>query len=242
VTAGYGRTVILRHVSLSVRAGQLTGLVGANGSGKTTLLRVVLGLLPIREGTVTRRGDRPLRVGYVPQADSSEILFPVTALDVVTMGLTPSLGPWRRPGAAERGAARRALGRLGVQALEPRLFRSLSGGQRQRVLLARAMVADPDLLVLDEPVRGLDLSSSEALVRHIAGFAREGGIAVLVATHSLDLVANHADQVAVFHDGETEVGPSSEILTDEVLTRYHGQPVAVRTVDGRKVVLPGGPG
>lgn len=240
LAAGYVRGVdVLSEVSLSVASGELTALVGRNGSGKTTLLRALLGLLPVRRGGVVfADGARP-RTGYVPQADRSELRFPVSALDVVLMGLTPGLGAWRRPGAAGRAAARASLERFGVADLAPKRFADLSGGQRQRVLLARALVHDPQLLVLDEPVRGLDLPSAANLVRLLVREARESGLAVLVATHSLDLVANHADAVALFRAGRCRFGPAREIFTDAVLSEHHDAPVIVREVEGQRVVLPG---
>jgi len=238
VAARYGRHTALHDVSLEIRRGQVTTLVGPNGSGKTTMLRVLLGLLRPHAGSVRAPGGRP-RIGYVPQADRSETVFPVSALEVVLMGLTPSLGWLRRAGRAQHLAARDALARLRVADLAGRMFRDLSGGQRQRVLLARALVAGPQLLVLDEPVRGLDFASTNQLVRLLHDLAHVQHLGVLVATHSLELVANHADVVALFRAGRCEVGPVAAMLDDEHLSRYHGMPVRVRTVEGQTVVLPG---
>jgi ABC-type Mn2+/Zn2+ transport system ATPase subunit len=240
VACGYDARQILRDVTLDLPRGAVTALVGPNGSGKTTLLRVLLGLLPAREGHVVYPAGTPPRVGYVPQTDVSEQRFPVTAVEVVLMGLTPSLGPLGRPGRAHREAARAALERFGIGELAARAFRDLSGGQRQRVLLARGIVADPELLVLDEPTRGLDPGSSSALVALMAGLARERDLAIVVATHSLDLVANHADHVVLVGGGTTRAGPAAEIMTDEVLSAFHGRPILVRSVDGQRVVVPGG--
>jgi ABC-type Mn2+/Zn2+ transport system ATPase subunit len=239
VSCGYDRRLILHEVELEIPRRGVVALVGANGAGKTTLLRVLLGLLRPRAGSMTYADGRPPRIGYVPQTDISEVLFPVTALEVVLMGLTPSLGVLRRPGERERQAARSKLERLGVADLAQQQFRNLSGGQRQRVLLARGLVPDPELLVLDEPVRGLDFTSSAALVALMVALARERGIAIVVATHSLDLVANHADHVALVKDGRVTAGPAREVMTSAVLTEFHGRPVIVREVEGQLVVLPG---
>jgi ABC-type Mn2+/Zn2+ transport system ATPase subunit len=241
VSCGYGRRLVLHGVSLEITRGEVVALVGPNGAGKTTLLRVLLGLIKPREGRVVAGKGRAPRAGYVPQVDISEVLFPVTALEVVLMGLTPSLGLFQRPRSAHRRDARAALERLDVDDLADRPFRELSGGQRQRVLLARGLVAEPELLVLDEPVRGLDFASSAALVSEILGLARERDMGVVVATHSLDLVANHADHVALFKDGRVTAGPADEIMTGTVLTEFHGRPVEVHEIGGQRVVVPGAP-
>jgi ABC-type Mn2+/Zn2+ transport system ATPase subunit len=244
VSCGYDRREILTDVDLDVPARGVVAFVGENGSGKTTLLRVLLGLLAPRAGRIEYGPGpdgrpAPPRVGYVPQTDLSEVLFPVTAAEVVLMGLTPGLSLFGRPRARHREQARAALDLLGVGALAQRPFRSLSGGQRQRVLLARGLVADPELLVLDEPVRGLDFGSSTRLMRLIARLARERGLVVVVATHSLDLVATHADSVALFRDGRLRAGPAHEIMTDAVLSEFHGLPMRVHELDGQHMVVPG---
>ncbi len=239
VVAGYGRRVVLDGVSAEVPAARVTALVGVNGSGKTTLLRVILGLIRPRAGTVAFAAGRRPVLGYVPQIDASEVLFPVTATEVVVMGRTPRLSLLRRPSAADRDAARAALQRFGVGDLAEQPFRSLSGGQRQRVLLARAVVSEPELLVLDEPVRGLDFASSASLLESLMRVATESGAGVLVATHSLDLVANHADHLILCKAGAVRSGPASELFNDDVLTDHHDHPVRVVDVDGRRVVLPG---
>jgi ABC-type Mn2+/Zn2+ transport system ATPase subunit len=222
-----------------VPARGVLAFIGANGSGKTTLLRVLLGLLPPLAGQLLAAGGRPPRVGYVPQTDVSEVLFPVSAEEVVLMGLFSGSAPLARLSAADRQAGRRALALMGVEDLAPRAFRDLSGGQRQRVLLARGVVAEPELLVLDEPVRGLDLASSAALVDTVVRLSRERGLSVVVATHSLDLVANHADHVALFQDGAVRAGPAAELMTDASLSAFLGRPVRVHVVDGQRVVVAG---
>lgn len=239
LSAGYGRRDVLNRISLSVPERAITALVGSNGSGKTTLLRVLLGLIKPRAGRIEYTlGVRP-RIGYVPQVDVSEVRFPVNAREVVCMGLTPSRGLLRRIGAVDRRSVDEAMHIFRVDDLADRPFRVLSGGQRQRVMLARALVSRPELLVLDEPVRGLDLASASRLVARIDRLAQERGMTILVATHSLDLVANSADHVALFQEGRIEAGPAEHILSDEVMTRFHGMPVFVREVEGQLVVVPG---
>jgi ABC-type Mn2+/Zn2+ transport system ATPase subunit len=237
IAAGYGRFRALQAVDLELRRGWVTALVGPNGCGKTTFLRVLLALLSPQEGRIEWPEGRA-RIGYVPQADASEQIFPVSAREVVLMGLTPGLGLLRRPGQDQLRLCQEALEHFDVARLADRPFRSLSGGQRQRVMLARAIVAGPDLLVLDEPVRGLDFASAATLVASMRMLARERGMAIVVATHSLDLVANYADAVALFKDGRVIAGPTSQILDDAKLTEYLGTPIHVAEVDGVRVVIP----
>lgn len=238
IAAGYGRFRALESVSLDIQRGWVTALVGPNGCGKTTFLRVLLGLLRPKDGHIEWPESRA-RIGYVPQADASEQIFPVSALEVVRMGLTPGLGLLRRAGRQQRERCLEAMDRFDVSRLADRPFRALSGGQRQRVMLARAIVAAPDLLVLDEPVRGLDFASSATLVASMRTLARERGMAIVVATHSLDLVANYADAVALFKDGRVAAGTAAQMLDDAHLTEYLGTPIHVAEVAGVRVVLPG---
>ena len=238
VSAGYGKLRTLSNVSIDVQRGKVTALVGPNGCGKTTLLRVLLGLLNPQAGSVEWPQGR-VRVGYVPQADASEQIFPVSALEVVCMGLTPGMALLRSPGSRERADCQEAMERFDVARLAGHPCRVLSGGQRQRVMLARATVANPELLVLDEPVRGLDFASSAKLVSSMRDLALNGGMAVVVATHSLDLVANYADTVALFKEGRVLAGPVAEILDDAHLTDYLGTPIHVAEVDGIRMVVPG---
>jgi ABC-type Mn2+/Zn2+ transport system ATPase subunit len=239
VACGYDKRSVLRGVDLEVPAQGVLALVGPNGSGKTTLLRVLLGLIPPREGRIELPAGRAPRLGYVPQTDVSEVLFPVSAFEVVQMGLAHARTPLGRLSPDDLAHARRALELMGIGNLAERPFRALSGGQRQRVLLARGLVAEPELLVLDEPVRGLDLASSAALVDLIVRLARERSMSVVVATHSLDLVANHADHVALFKDGAVRSGPADVIMTDASLTEFLGRPVRVHELDGQRVVVAG---
>jgi ABC-type Mn2+/Zn2+ transport system ATPase subunit len=240
VACGYDkRSVVLRGVNLEVPRQGVLALVGPNGSGKTTLLRVLLGLLPPSAGRLELPGGAAPRLGYVPQTDVSEVLFPVSAFEVVQMGLAHARTPLGRLSQADRDAARRALALMGIENLVDRPFRELSGGQRQRVLLARGLVSEPEMLVLDEPVRGLDLASSAALVDIIVALARERRMSVVVATHSLDLVANHADHVALFKDGAVRSGPAALIMSDASLSEFLGRPVRVHELDGQRVVVAG---
>ncbi|MCW5772689.1 MAG: ATP-binding cassette domain-containing protein [Rhodospirillaceae bacterium] len=182
ITLTHAGTPILEHVDLAVRAGELVSLIGPNGSGKTTLVRILLGLAKPDGGTVERRPG--LRIGYVPQRLVVDRTMPITAERFL------SLAP--RGGKAERAAA---LAELGIERLADRAVQHLSGGEFQRLLLARALLAEPELLVMDEPAQGVDVSGQAELYRWIAGLRDRRGCGVLLVSHDLHLVMAATDTV-----------------------------------------------
>ncbi|WP_349239814.1 metal ABC transporter ATP-binding protein [Patulibacter sp. SYSU D01012] len=216
VAAGYGATLALEDVSFAARAGHRIAVLGPNGGGKTTLFRVILGELPARRGSVAASGD----VAIVPQTDRSRLDFPVTALDVVLMGTIAGRPWWRGPGRAERDAAREALRAVGLEDRADRTFGALSGGQRQRVLVARALVRDARVLLLDEPYTGLDTASSERLDALIAELADQGR-ALLIATHDVGQCTAW-DEVLCLHRRQVAFGPPATTLTPDVLQATYG--------------------
>ncbi len=237
-TVGYGRTPLLSGVDLVVREGDFLAVVGPNGGGKTTIVRTALGALPLLAGR--RGGRRPLRIGYVPQREHVDAIWPFRAGEVVLMGRVPLLGPLRRPGAADRDAVRRAMARVHVEPLRDHAYGDLSGGQRQRTLIARALAADPELLVLDEPTNGMDPAAELATMDLLRELHAEGGLAVVMVSHRLENVANYARTLA-FVDKEQRlfrVGALDEMLRPEALTALYGRGVAVRELEGRRLVYP----
>jgi ABC-type Mn2+/Zn2+ transport system ATPase subunit len=238
---GYGRRALLEGVALAVRPGDFLGLVGPNGGGKTTLLRALLGALPLLRGRLVR--SRGLRVGYVPQREHVDGAWPFTAGEVALMGRVPALGPLRRPGARDREEVRRALARVGMEELRDRWFGELSGGQRQRTLIARALAAAPELLALDEPTNGMDPGAELSTMDLLRDLQREGGPAIVMVSHRIEAVANHASVLA-FVDQEAglfRVGSVDEMLRPEALLALYRRPVEVRVEDGRRVILPSMP-
>jgi len=168
-------------------------------------------------------------------------VFPLSALDVVLLGRVGRLGPGRRPGRREREICLAALARAGVSRLANAPFQELSGGQKQRVLIARALVAEPDLLVLDEPTSGMDVRSERELMDLIASLLARR-LSIVMASHNLHAVANYAKRIAIV-DRERAVfriGDAAEILTDNTLSALYGLNVRVRQVDGRRTILTGG--
>jgi ABC-type Mn2+/Zn2+ transport system ATPase subunit len=235
---GYGGRALLDGVSVDVEPDDFLAIVGPNGGGKTTLLRTLLGTLPPAAGSRTAEGR--LRIGYVPQRDHVDALWPLATGDVVVMGRVPLAGPGKRIGAADVEAARRALDRVGLGDLRGRSFGTLSGGQRQRTLIARALAAEPRLLALDEPTNGMDPAaelSAMDLLRELHG---AGGIAVVMVSHRLEAVANYARRLAFVDkdQGLWKVGPLEEMLRPEALSHLYGREVIVREEDGRRFVYP----
>jgi manganese/iron transport system ATP-binding protein len=209
-----GGRPVLRDVDLAVPAGEFLGVLGPNGAGKTTLLRAILGLVPVRSGTVLVRGAPPsrgrTRLGYVPQRHEFAWDYPVSVLDAVLTGRSARLGVWRRARARDWDAAAEAVDRVGLADLAGRPVGELSGGQRQRVLVARALVAEPEVLLLDEPYTGLDLPAQEQLATLFARLAAEGR-AVVMTTHDLLAALHGCDRLALVNRTVVAVGARSEL-------------------------------
>ncbi|MFB9235945.1 metal ABC transporter ATP-binding protein [Plantactinospora siamensis] len=204
---GYGDRTVLRDVSCAVAAGEVVAVLGANGSGKSTLVRAVLGLVPLRAGSVElfgvpqRRFRQWARIGYVPQRLGAGSGVPATVAEVVGAGRLARRGILRPPGAADRAAVADALRAVGLADRAGDPVSTLSGGQQQRTLIARALAGRPELLILDEPTAGVDAASQEAFAAALGGFVGRGGSVLLVA-HELGPLRPLIDRAIVVHDGE----------------------------------------
>lgn len=196
---GYPGRPILRDVSLALRAGEFVAVLGANGSGKTTLLRSLLGFLPPLGGAVTRAPR--LRIGYVPQRETLDDLYPVSARDVALMGTFGDVPFWRRTGARERARAGAALAACEAAELAQLRYAELSGGQRQRVLIARALATEPQLLLLDEPTAGVDRVTERAILGVLRRLRAERDLSIWMVTHHAEAVRDAVDRVVSVADG-----------------------------------------
>lgn len=212
---GYGARTVVAGVDLVVRAGDFIGIVGPNGSGKTTLFRGMLGLIPPRAGKVQRFTRS---IGYVPQRDTLDPNFPLTVSEVVEMGAYARLRGLRRLARADRDLAANWLERVGLCEHALAQFASLSGGQRQRVLIARALLASPQLLLLDEPTSGVDEHASARIVSLLRELNAEG-LAVLLVSHQLPLVRESVREVLWVGEGRVRRGPPEDLLRTQVLAR-----------------------
>ena len=203
ISFAYGDDPVLEEVSLALRPGDFVALVGPNGSGKSTLLRVLLGLLRPSAGTVHLFGEDPRhlrehwRLGYVPQRPSVQEDLPATVEEVVSTGRLARTGWWRWPGKADREEVDHALQSVGLDPLRRRRLSELSGGQQQRAFIARAFASEPDLLILDEPVAGVDAESQRLFRESLVHLREEHGAAVLLVSHELGAVAQDLDRVVV---------------------------------------------
>jgi len=228
VTFGYGREDVLVDVDFEVAEGTFTALIGPNGAGKTSLLRLLLGLNRARSGTIRvfgkAPGSRGHRIGYVPQATGVPDGFPLTAEDVVLMGRYPRVGYGRRPKAADREAAREALGRVMLADRAGRRFSELSGGQQRRALIARALVAEPRLLLLDEPTAGLDPASQARFYDMCCTLQRTEGLTLIAASHDVEVVARHADAVLLIDRTVRATGTPRAVLESDQLDAVYDFP------------------
>jgi ABC-type Mn2+/Zn2+ transport system ATPase subunit len=232
LAAGYAGKPAISGVAFALRAGERMALLGPNGGGKTTLLRALLGELQPLAGALRVEA----RCGIVPQTERSQLDYPVSALDVAAMGAISRLPWWRRPGRRERGEASAALERVGLGPLAGQTFGKLSGGQRQRVLIARSLVQDARIMLLDEPFSGLDRPSSERLEALIGALAGEGR-ALVIATHDLEQ-ARRADSVLCLNHAQVAVGPPAEVLDLPVLEATYGGQIVQLPGSGNRAVLP----
>ncbi len=225
LTVAYQRKPVIWDVDLDIPEGKLVGVIGPNGAGKSTLLKACLDLIPKTSGWVHVYG-KPYRenrhlVGYVPQRESVDWDFPVSALDVVAMGTYRRLGWFRPVGKAERASALEALEKVGIAHLAHRQISQLSGGQQQRVFLARALVQDARLYFMDEPFAAVDAATEQAIVELLKGL-RQSGRTCLVVHHDLSTVTQYFDWLVLLNLRVVAAGPANLVFTDDNLRKTYG--------------------
>lgn len=229
INVSYGDVRALDDITFQLPRGAQVAIVGPNGAGKSTLFNVIAGIVRPTEGRVDIYGTEPgghICVGYVPQRNRIDWRFPVTVTDVVLMGRTRKIGLFRRAGQADHRAVQEALARVRMDALANRQIGELSGGQQQRVFLARALAQEAELLLLDEPLTGLDLPSQEILLQ-ILEELRAQGITILVATHDLNQAAAYFSTVLLLNHRVIALGKPAEVLTAALLREAYGSQLHV---------------
>jgi iron complex transport system ATP-binding protein len=230
----YGDHQVLRDISFGLEAGTLLGMLGPNGAGKSTLFRCILGLEKKHSGKITVGGEAieaqspsalARKIAYVPQTHYPS--FNYSALDMVLMGTAAQGREWYVPGDRERRAAEEALERLGIAELRFRGFRLLSGGEQQLVLIARALVQEAALLVMDEPTANLDYGNQLRVLSHIKNLSVQG-YSIILSTHNPDHAFLFADQVLALHNTRVAAsGPPAEVLTADLIGLLYNIPVRV---------------
>jgi zinc/manganese transport system ATP-binding protein len=230
-------------VRFSVRAGEFVGLIGSNGAGKTTLLRVILGVQKPAAGQVrfggAARGRRGTAIGYVPQKIELDPDMPLRARDLVGLGLDGNRFGIPLPSRHRRELVTEMLGAVGAAAFADARVGTLSGGEQQRVMIAHALISEPRLLLLDEPLANLDIRSEQEIVSLLARISKERRIAVLISAHEINPLLPVMDRVVYMAGGRAASGTTDEVVRPEVLTRLYGHHVDVIHLHGRVLVVAG---
>ncbi|HZK25588.1 MAG TPA: metal ABC transporter ATP-binding protein [Oscillospiraceae bacterium] len=229
VSFHYGPQMILEDVNLAVMPGEFLGIVGPNGSGKSTMLKIIVGLLQPNQGRVCLFGNERAkfkqytRLGYVAQnATSFNHAFPATAYEIVLSGLTPKLGILRQPGSEAKEQVEQALQQVGAEELAKQPIGDLSGGQQQRILIARALVAKPELLILDEPTVGVDLQALDQFYQLLLTLRQAHGLTILLVSHDLGLVSEHVTTLACLNKKICFHGPPADFWSTEIAAQVYG--------------------
>lgn len=243
VTLALGQRIVLANVTFSIEQGEFVGVLGPNGAGKTTLLRAILGLLSPRAGCIrvlegaVGRGGRS--IGYMPQVRSSITGGRLSGRDFVACAINGNRWgiPWRSRD--EEREVDRALGLVGAADLAARPLAELSGGERQRLLLAQALLGNPQVLLLDEPLLSLDPRHQRGVVSLVRDLQRQFGMTVLFSAHEINPLLNSVDRVLYLGHGDAALGPVEEVITAPVLSRLYRSDIEVLRVNGRIFVISG---
>jgi ABC-type Mn2+/Zn2+ transport system ATPase subunit len=239
LTVYLGSVKALEDVSFTLNKGDSVAVVGPNGAGKSTLFKAIAGVIPHQAGTISVYGSEPgahICIAYVPQAASVDWSFPVSVFDVVMMGRTVKIGLLRRAGRKDRAIVRRSLDLVNMADMADRQIGALSGGQRQRAFLARALAQEAEIVLLDEPLTGLDITSRNDIYGILRSLGLRG-VTVLVATHDLDAAADRFSRIMLLNRKLVWFGGKAETITPELLLSTFGGHVRVHEGAGGKMTV-----
>jgi ABC-type Mn2+/Zn2+ transport system ATPase subunit len=234
-TFGFPGVVALQDISLEIGEGEFVGVIGPNGSGKTTLCRAVLGLLRPLKGSLRifdcacekLRCHHRARIGYLPQKGALDRDFPITVLEAVLMGRYGALGLFRRPDHRDRDIALEALANVGMQDHRDTALGHLSAGQQQRVLIARALAQQPEVLLLDEPTTGIDLTTQHSVLDLVRRLHRDLRLTVLLITHDINMIRTLVDRLVLLKTRLFAAGPPEEVLKPDLLRQVYGKDLVI---------------
>ncbi len=214
----YGSVEVLKDVSFNIKQGEYIGIIGPNGGGKTTALNLILGFLSPEKGKVEVNIPKT-KIGYVPQINSYDKQFPISALEVVLTGSLTKLKWWGALPSSEKKEAKKLLEEVGLEGLEERPFGSLSGGQAQKVLIARALMCDPEILLLDEPTANIDPQSEQAIFAYLKTL--QGKKTILIVTHNFEAIVQNVERVLCFQHEVSSMKPG-DVCKHFTIGMYHG--------------------
>jgi ABC-type Mn2+/Zn2+ transport system ATPase subunit len=238
-TFGFPGVIALQDISLDIAEGEFVGVIGPNGSGKTTLCRAVLGLMEPMGGSLQifdcacqeLRCHHRARIGYLPQKGALDRNFPITVLETVMMGRYGALGLFRRPTGRDREIALDALNNVGMQDHRDSALGSLSGGQQQRVFIARALAQEPEVLLLDEPTTGIDITTQHSVLDLIRRLHQDLKLTILLITHDINMIRPHVDRLVLLKTRLYAAGPPDEVLRPDLLRQVYGKDLVITEKD-----------
>ena len=236
---GFPGVIALKDLTLTIGAGEFVGVIGPNGSGKTTLCKAVLGLMAPLEGHLhifdcaceELRCHHRAKIGYLPQKGVVDRNFPVTVLETVMMGRYGAMGLFRRPGSTDRSIALEALAHVGMEGHKETALGHLSGGQQQRVFIARALAQRPQVLLLDEPTTGLDITTQHNVIELVEHLHRELGLTVVLVTHDINMIRTRVDRLVLLKTRLYAAGPPEDVLKPEILRDVYGKDLVITDKD-----------